>query len=248
MSFEREVSEFSEKAVNAMNIAIKQGRDPFIYGEMADLIKVSALTTFVEKIRATIGTDGTRTFEEENARRQIAKEYPFFFRYEDGSLGACDSIPIEGLGTRKKVSDENIVELYFENLSPEEIAKKLDRPLKRIYKGLKKFGIYPENSDQKKFQKSDIPYGWTESNGKLIPDDDEQWVLRKISDELTIGKKAGEIVTLLKKLGIKPRGGIWHEERISQVYKLNKRLLSAYGKNQSGWKELSSTEAGKNVD
>ena len=143
---------------------------------------------------------------------------------------------------KRQVRDEDIIALYVENLTPEEIADRLKRPMKRILKALSKFGVCADDSKTRKFQKSDIPFGWNVTEGKLAPDDGEQWVLQKVSFELKNGKKAEEIVTLFKKIGIKPRGGVWHAERFSRDQKLNGRLLSAWSKNQSGWKELESAE------
>ena len=93
MSFEKEVHDFNIEARSEYERAITEGRNPWLVHEMADLIKALALTDILTRIRATIGTDGTTSFDEENTRRHKADEKPYFFRHEEGGLGAVDCIP-----------------------------------------------------------------------------------------------------------------------------------------------------------
>ena len=109
-------------------------------------------------------------------------------------------------------------------LSVEQIAKKLNRSVKTIEKTFAKIGQLPIEKPIK-----EVPYGWKLTKDKYRPDGTEQWVIKKIEDDHSSGKKLDDIAQDLMKVGIKPRGGgLWFMRRLATVQKENAQMWSDY--------------------
>lgn len=72
---------------------------------------------------------------------------------------------------------------------------------------------------------SDIPFGWKRKKRIMIEQDSEQWIIRRILDQVRLGVSLEEISLELKRLGIRPRaGGEWFPRRIRRVLLENESL------------------------
>ena len=120
----------------------------------------------------------------------------------------------------RKVTPEKIKWNLDKGLSVEQIAAKLNRSVKTIEATLAKLGQVPKEIPCK-----EIPYGWKISKERYMPDETEQWVIKKIEDDRAANKKFDDIAKDFMKIGIKPRGGgLWFTRRLLKVQKENAQM------------------------
>lgn len=245
MSLENFIREHNAKAL----MGFKEAQEKYGDSEAMQLLvgwgpllRALAFADILNRIKMGLDPSDPTAFEVENERRRLADEPPYFFGGPDGSLGAKDVIPFE-FKRNRRVTDARILELYFENLTPNEIAKECDRPLARVLKALARFGIHLDRPHKRRFSQQDLPYGWSAEKEKLIPNDTEQWVLGKIASDLDAKKSPEEIAKELNGLGLKFRGIVWHTGVIERAVRLNGSLLSSWKKGALKWKEIGSAES-----
>lgn len=112
----------------------------------------------------------------------------------------------------------------------EQISKKLKVTTKRIERVLASAKSAPSNkSPKKKATLKEVPYGWESLAGMLVPNEEEQWVLEKMTKDREANKSPDDIAKNLQRLGIKPKGGgIWFGKRILKTLELNQDLHAAW--------------------
>jgi IS30 family transposase len=135
-------------------------------------------------------------------------------------------IPLDLRSSRRQIKPDEVLKLYQENLSLEEICEKLNRKPKWVRKSLSTFGVR-FGTGGARFQPTDIPFGWREIKGKLARAEDEQWILEKIEMDLREKKSPDDICKALNGLKITPRAGRkWIPEMVKRVISQNKKLKS----------------------
>lgn len=126
--------------------------------------------------------------------------------------------------TSRKVTPEKIKWHLDKGLTVEQIAEKFKRSVKKIETTFSKIGQIPVEEPIK-----EVPYGWKLTKDKYLPDETEQWIIKKIEDDHAAGKKFDDIAKELMKVGIKPRGGgLWFMRRLTTALKENDRMWSDY--------------------
>jgi hypothetical protein len=122
------------------------------------------------------------------------------------------------------VTPEKIKWHLDRGLSFEQTAEKLRRTIKTIKKTLARIDEHPREKPI-----AEVPYGWRLTKKDYQPDEVEQWVIKKIEDDRSCGKKFEEIAAQLSKIGVKPRGGgLWFARRLSMTLKENTAMWSAH--------------------
>jgi len=141
----------------------------------------------------------------------------------DGQMQMMSHIPLK-LSKRRIISPEEVLELYQNNHSLDEMCSILERSEKWVKKSLFRFGI-GFSGDKARLRPEDIPYGWKEKQGRLYPDSSEQWVIESMERDLRDEKTSKEICKNLNNLKIKNKSrGPWIEPMLDRIIKDNKRL------------------------
>lgn len=171
--------------------------------------------------------------EELNDEREISTAEGYRKLWEDPATRnepiVIDVIQLPPDWAKSVISPKKVYWHIAKGKTVGEIAKELGVNAARIQKVLDKAAKPGAIKSRYEFELKEIPFGWKTRGAKLVPDEDEQWILEKIEMDLARGRTEEEIVKSLTKLGIKPKGGgLWFERRVQREMEVNFKLLAKW--------------------